>query len=236
MQIFTYIRYITFNNCRNLVTTSYNIRSPRNHNPCSALSRLFCAWQTLFISHQRWVNLLSTSREIAWTGPWNQHSRHGSFWNILNSKIYGWSWWADSPFGFPSILWTYSTSPIKFSHPLTFNPSVAPCCLCSTRALLGLNRVKARHWVWPRWCWVGWIWVLWIGFCWSNLQRVEVMRVDTKLTVTWTKRILAISIFWWQDMVVNRTWLCHSHDFSFSTVFHCRNVLASYQCTAGWTL
>lgn len=152
MHIFTYIHCITFNNCRNSVTTSYNIRSPRNHNPYSALSRLFCAWQTLFISHQRWVNLLGTSREIAWTGPWNQHSRHGSSWNILNFKIHGWSWWADSAFGFPSILWTYSTSPITFSDPLTFNPSVAPCCLCSTRALLGLNRLKARHWVWPRWC------------------------------------------------------------------------------------
>ena len=139
---------------------------------------------------------------------------------LKSFKIYGWSWWAGSPFGFPSILWTYSTSPITFSDPLTFNPSVAPC-LCSTRALLGLNRLKARHWVWPRW---------------NNFQRVEVMRVDTQLTVTWTKRILSISIFWWQDMVVNRTWLCHSHGVSFSTVLHCRNVLASYQCTAGSTL
>lgn len=216
MHIFTYIHSITFNiMCRNLVTTSYNIRSPRNHDPYSALSRLFCAWQTLFISHQRWVNLLSTSREIAWTRPWNQHSHHGSSWNILNFKIHGWSWWADSPFGFPSILWTYSTSPITFSDPLTFNPSVAPCCLCSTRALLGLNRLKARHWVWPRWR----LWELTPSWRWHEPKGFSLYQFSC-----------------------GRTWLLIGHDCAtvttsvFSIVFHCRNVFASYQCTAGSTL
>ncbi len=142
---------------------------------------------------------------------------------------------------------------LYFEHPFTFNPSVARCCLCSTRALLGLNRLKARHWVWPRCClkvccWVdlgpwnlllNWILLklfssifnLWRLAWKENNMSVLDGRVGTKLTVTSPNQFLYVYQFLVSqpDMVVNRTWLRHSQNFSFSSIslWKC---LASYQC------
>ena len=195
--------------------------------PFGALSRLFCAWQTLFISHQRWVNLLSTSREIASTGPWNQHSPHGSsWWMELISWLTIWK----------SIYTLNIRSPSTHQLPVAASAALGPCSgLIASKPGIGCDLGV----VWR--CAVGWIWVpeicFWIGFCWSNYQFVEVGLKGIIYECSWWESwhqadchiTKLISLYQFlvsqQDMVVNRTWLRHSQNFSFSsTVFHCGNV------------